>query len=136
MKTSIEVSRWYNKLFIGENEEQLEPTLAITLKHKSGTLEIPGISVRPGHTIGDIIKAYHAFLKQQPTPSRANHYQAKNRRYAPPPMDVGSVEYRGKLYLVEQVDEETFLVLREDRTPINGKSPTARAVLKRFRGDE
>lgn len=132
MKTSIEVSSWFNKLFFDEKDQPKEPVIGIILKHESGTLEIPGVKVRPGHTIGSLIKAYHTFLKQQPRPVEQITTKPATEE-TPPPMDVGSVEYRGKLYLVEQTDEEAFIVLREDRTPINGKSPTARAVVKRFR---
>ena len=51
----------------------------------------------------------------------------------PPPVDVGQVEYRNNLYIVEQTGEEDFVVLRQDRTEVNPKSPLAKAVVKRFR---
>ena len=134
MKTPEAVSEWYNRIFFkdGESNKPEQAVLGITLRHESGTLEIPRIRLSPDNKLHEIIASYHEYLKEEPREVDTVTQKPKTEE-EPPPVDVGQVEYRNNLYIVEQTGEEDFVVLRQDRTEVNPKSPLAKAVVKRFR---
>jgi hypothetical protein len=131
--TDRELRKWYNETFYDEQGRHRQATIAITFSNEEGAIQVPAMLINANNTIHQVIASFNEYLKAEPR--KVDTVTEKpDAKEIKPPIDFGQVEYRSNLYIVEQTGEEDFVVLRkEDRSQVNPVSPTAKAIVKRFR---
>ena len=131
MKTPSNLSKWYNSTFY-EDGKIKETVVGITIKHENGELNIPGIKVQATNSIHDIVAAFYGHLQSLPREVEEITEKPKTEEVKPP-VDVGTTSYRGNNYIVEETDEDVFVVMRPDKSILSAKSPTAKAIVKKYK---
>lgn len=132
------VKTWYNSTFFKENEP-VQATAALTIQANGATLHIPGINVFADSTLDAIIKAWYAYLKENP----AQEVSAIPAEAAPPMpelptpennlVDFEQVTFRDKRYMVERYADGTATIKNlETNNMVNPESPNGKAILKRM----
>jgi hypothetical protein len=133
--TSQELKTLYNENFWQDGQPQ-EVVCTITIRVGEQEVGIAGIALQPAHTVDSIFKTMHTYLlENESAPPLAEplvHVPA-HIPSLPGIVDIDSVEYREKTYLVERIDQDTFVVKNDKGETINAKSPTARSVIKAYK---
>lgn len=135
---SQEVKEMYNGSFWSADGQPQFAMCELMIRVGERTLHIDQISLHPSHTIDSIFKNAHAHFASVSEPIRdAFEIQAIHESL---PLqgsagieDVDLVEHQGKRYIVERISEDMFSVKNETGTEISTKSPTARAVIKKYK---
>lgn len=134
--TSQELKTLYNENFWQDGQPQ-EVVCTITIRVGEQEVGIAGINLQPGHTVDSIFKTMHTYLLENeaapPPPAESPVHVPAHIPSLPGIVDIDSVEYREKTYLVERIDQDTFVVKNDKGEIINAKSPTARAVIKAYK---
>ncbi|MCB0653226.1 MAG: hypothetical protein KDC85_18275 [Saprospiraceae bacterium] len=130
--TAKDTADFYNSLFFDEEKNLVEPHVSLFIKSGENQLVIPDIKITAKKEFHQIILDFHnRLLKNGPL---VLEEAAEPPKSETPLIDFKRVEYRDNAYFVEQLDLETFRILNEERTKeISLKSPTAKAIIKRFK---
>lgn len=133
--TSLELKTLYNENFWRDGQAK-EVVCTITIRVGDEEVGIAGIALHPAHTVDSIFKTMHTYLLENesaPPPAEPLVHVPAHIPTLPGIVDVDSVEYREKTYLVERIDEDTFVVKNDKGEIIKKQSPTARAVIKAYK---
>lgn len=131
--TAKDTADFYNNIFFDEEKNLVDPGISLLIKQGDHELIIPNIIVPAKTPFHQIILNFHNKLLRE-GPLDMDEELPEPVHVDPALIDFKRMQYRNKVYFVEQVDLETFRVLNEERDKeISLKSPVAKAILKRFR---
>ena len=126
------VRDFYNQAFFDEEGKAKEAHLVVTLKNGAEEITIPGIKVQASSTLEELCKAFYQYLDQEETVAVDKPIEDKNTDQVP--LDFNLVVYQNKEYMVEEVAEDQFKVIRlETKKVLSPKSPTTKAILKLYK---
>lgn len=130
--SSEELKNLYNSQF-WQGDEPQDVVCTLTIGVGEQQVSIAGIALHPAHTVDSIFKSiYQHLLDNPPQELPAAHVPAIIPAQAGI-IDIDHVQYREKTYLVEHIEEDTFVVKNDKGETINANSPTARAVVKAYK---
>lgn len=136
------VKTWYNATFFKENEP-VQATVSLTIQANGATLHIPGINVFPESSIEAIVKAWYAYLLENPiadVPAPAMQATDAAPELTGPQLDLVDFEqviFRDKRYMVERYSDDSYHIRNlETQTDVNPDSPNGKAIIKRMTAKE
>lgn len=130
--TAKDTADFYNGLFFDDNANQVEPEISILIEHGDKQLIIPKAKVTAKMEFHNLILNFHRQLEQEGPLELTEVPQFKQE--GPPLIDFQQIEYRDRIYFVEQTDKDIFRVLNEARNKeISLKSPLAKILIKKFK---
>lgn len=132
LMNAAQVAAWYDKHFVKKENQNAIALISITIDEE--TLTIPGYDLHPHHSIDDIIRGFHHYLKENGPLDDSPISKAE--------AEFGDIENFHKVsvrksdYMVEKWIKDgkaKYRVARMDnRSVIDPKSPTWRSAIKEF----
>lgn len=136
--TAEEFRDAYNEIFFKGEDAQDAMVSIFIMKGEEKLLMFPDVTVNANHTIGEIARAYHHFLKENPipTPSVEKENEPPKEKEAKV-VDINDiapiiVEYRENTYSVKKMGELYDIENQKNGKKIKPTSPMGRGIIKKL----
>ncbi len=123
------IKQFYNKHFF-QNGQPVATDALITITIDNEAVKFVGLSISPNDTIEGLFKSCHSMLLQTGSKEEA----VQKDPPSPKVLDIVTIDYRNNVYLLDVLENEEFVVRRQDSNEIiKIGSPVARGVVKKYR---
>lgn len=135
--SSEDVKEFFNSTFFPEGRPQ-NAQISVTIRRGDKMVIIPGVKAHPGTTLNDLFHEYHDYLKENGPMGEISTKEADQNTNPlgddGQVLDFEQVDYRGNTYLVEERENDLFVVRRTtDNEVLNNQSPTVKAIIKSWK---